>query len=124
MSDELLKAARNAMKRAYAPYSKFKVGAAVETKGGNIYVGCNVENAAYGLTQCAERNAIGSAIAAGEQKFRRIAIVTSDRKATPPCGSCRQVLREFGTGIEVLMIGAKSRKRMSLRNLLPNAFHS
>lgn len=123
MSEELVKAARNAMKRAYAPYSKFKVGAAVETKGGNIYAGCNVENASYGLTLCAERNAICAAVAAGERDFVRVAIVTSGRKRTPPCGACRQVLREFGPSLQVLMAGSGGVKKISLEKLLPNAFH-
>ena len=123
MNDELIRAARTAMKQAYAPYSRFRVGAALETKGGNIHTGCNVENASYGLTLCAERNAIAAAVVAGEREFVRVAIVTSGRKPTPPCGACRQALREFGSGIQVLMAGGKEVKRMSLEKLLPNAFH-
>ncbi len=124
MSEELIKAARGAMKQAYAPYSRFRVGAALEAESGEIFTGCNVENASYGLTLCAERNAIGAAVAAGKRKFTRVAIVTSGRKLTPPCGACRQALREFGSGIQVLMVGGKKVKRMSLEKLLPNAFHS
>ncbi len=124
MSEELIRSARSVMKQAYAPYSKFRVGAAIETKSGNIYTGCNVENASYGLTLCAERNAIGAAIAAGESDFVRVAIVTSGRKLTSPCGACRQVLREFGPRLEVLLAGGKQVKRLSLEKLLPNAFHA
>jgi len=119
---DLWRAAKDVMERAYAPYSAFRVGAALETKNGRIFVGCNVENSSYGLTICAERSAVASAVAAGERKFKRILIATSTAKITPPCGACRQVLKEFGLNIKVLMAGKKKIKQASLSKLLPSAF--
>lgn len=93
---QALRAAAHAVqKRAYAPYSRFHVGAALLTEDGRIFSGCNVENASYGLCLCAERNAVGQAVAAGVQKFRAIAIIATGDKAASPCGMCRQVLSEF-----------------------------
>ena len=88
--------------RAYAPYSKFKVGAAVEGSSGKIYGGCNVENTSYGLTICAERSAVFSAVSAGEREIKSVAVVTSDKKLSMPCGACRQVIIEFGKGADIL----------------------
>jgi cytidine deaminase len=99
--------ARNALavrERAHAPYSEFQVGAAVLAAGGEIFAGCNVENASYGLTICAERVAIGTAVAAGHKKILAVAVATSGGYA--PCGACRQVLSEFGPAMEVILIDA------------------
>ena len=102
-SDPLIVAARKARRRAVAPYSNFKVGAALETEDGTVIEGCNVENASYGLTMCAERVAMFAALAQGHRKFRRIAIVADTETPTPPCGPCRQILWEFGGDLEVTL---------------------
>jgi len=115
---DLVEAAKAAMARAHAPYSKFRVGAALRTASGRIFAGCNVENASLGLTICAERVAACSAVAAGEREFASIAIVTSRGRPAAPCGACRQFLAEFSENLEVWM-GAK---RATLRQLLPGAF--
>jgi len=118
----LVEAARAQLRRAHAPYSRFRVGAALETRGGRIFAGCNVENASLGLAICAERVAACSAVAAGEKEFVRIAIVTSAGRATAPCGACRQFLAEFAPRLEVLMVGRGGVKRAGLQALLPSAF--
>lgn len=102
-SDRLVAAARKARRRAVAPYSKFKVGAALETDDGTVIEGCNVENASYGLTMCAERVAMFSALAQGHRKFRRIVVVADTDAPTPPCGPCRQILWEFGGNLQVIL---------------------
>jgi cytidine deaminase len=122
-NQQLLAAARRAQKRAYAPYSKFPVGAALLTASGKVYTGCNVENASYGLTICAERVAITKAVSEGEKKFRAIAIVAPSRYLSP-CGACRQVLAEFG---DLTVITADSRRIRhaqvhQLKYLLPHSF--
>lgn len=124
MSDggALVAKAREVMARAHAPYSRFCVGAAVEADDGRVFVGCNVENASYGLTVCAERMAVGAAVAGGARKFRRIAVTTGVEPPGPPCGACRQVLAEFGLDVEVIAAGPKSERRWVLRTLLPDAF--
>jgi cytidine deaminase len=99
---ELLAAAKSAMKVAYAPYSKFSVGAAVRTKSGKIFRGCNVENVSFGLTICAERSAVAAAISAGERDFVVIAVVANSKKPALPCGACRQVLAEFNPAMKVV----------------------
>ena len=102
-SDRLVAAARKARRHAIAPYSKFKVGAALETEDGTVIEGCNVENASYGLTMCAERVAMFSALAQGHRQFRRIAVVADTDAPTPPCGPCRQILWEFGGNLQVTL---------------------
>lgn len=126
-SDEraLVEAARAVRERAYAPYSGFKVGAALETADGRVLIGCNVENATYGLTICAERSAIFRAIADGHpvRSFARVAIVADTAEPTPPCGACRQLLWEFCGDIEVILAnreGITARYRM--KDLLPVPF--
>src|SRR5436305_7665337 len=99
----LLDAARAARLNAWAPFSKFKVGAALETADGQIITGCNVENATYGLTICAERVAVFKAISEGHRSFTRVAVVADTAEPTPPCGACRQVLWEFGGDLEVIL---------------------
>ena len=98
---ELIQQARAAREQAYAPYSKFPVGAALLTSTGRVFSGCNVENLSFGLTICAERNAVFAAIAAGERKFTKIAIVSDSKTPISPCGACRQVLAEFGLDLGV-----------------------
>lgn len=119
---ELVKAALGALARAYAPYSRFRVGAALETKSGKIFAGCNVENASFGLAICAERAAACAAVAAGERTFTRVVIVTSSGRPTPPCGACRQFLKELSPGLEVLMRGRRRIGRATLEELLPTPF--
>ena len=119
----LIAAARRAAQTAYAPYSKFRVGAAVLTRTGEIYTGCNVENASYGLSNCAERTAVFTAVAAGERKIAAVAVYTPTWKPTLPCGACRQVIHEFGPKA-VILCACRSRKRLetTLDQLLPGAF--
>ena len=119
----LEKAARQAAKVSYSPYSKFRVGAAVLAGSGKVYPVTNVENARYGLCNCAERTAIFSAIAAGERTVRAVAVYTPTRRATSPCGACRQVINEFGPAALVISVcdGAE-RIETTLDKLLPDAF--
>jgi cytidine deaminase len=126
-SDEraLVEAARAVRERAHAPYSGFKVGAALEARTGDVLVGCNVENATYGLTVCAERAAIFRAIADGHQprSFSRIAIVADTAEPTPPCGACRQLLWEFCGDIEVVLANLeRTTARHRVSELLPKPF--
>ncbi len=121
----LIRAARSAAKRAYAPYSKVWVGSAVLTKTGNIHTGCNVENASYGLTICAERAAIFSAVAqeGGDKlKIRAIAVFKKSGSPLSPCGACRQVIFEFGPDAVVIFQGAEGLEEMPINRLLPEAF--
>jgi cytidine deaminase len=118
----LVAAARAAQARAHAPYSKYHVGAALEAEDGRVFVGCNVENASYGLTICAERVAAGSAVAAGATRFRRVVIVTDSDPPGSPCGACRQFLAEFGTDIDVEAVGPRATRRWRLSELLPATF--
>ena len=123
--EHLLKAARQTMARAYAPYSKFLVGAAILTELGEVFTGCNVENASYGLTMCAERTAIFSAVAhsGGENvRIRAIAVTTPDDVACSPCGACRQVIWEFGPEAIVLFRAKEGWKETPIRDLLPEGF--
>lgn len=122
--EQLLAAALEAREHAFAPYSHFLVGAAVEDVEGRIFAGCNVESASYGLTMCAERNAIFHGVAAGSRKFRRVLVVTDTEALTPPCGACRQVLHEFlgPEGAVVLSNLRGAREEFRMRDLLPRAF--
>ncbi len=107
--EALIVAARNAREHAHAPYSNFRVGAAVRAKSGRIFTGCNVENSTYGLTLCAERVAIFKAISEGERGFDAIAVVTDTDSLTPPCGACRQILWEFCGDAEVVLANLKGK---------------
>jgi len=122
MSAELVRRAREVMRNAYAPYSKFHVGAAIEAADGTIHVGCNVENASYGLTICAERMAVGAAVAAGKRTLKRVVVATAVEPPATPCGACRQLLAEFGLDLEIIAVGPSSERRWKLKELLPEAF--
>jgi cytidine deaminase len=122
MADPVVEAARSTLERAHAPYSRFRVGAALEAVDGRVFAGCNVENASYGLTMCAERVALGAAIAAGAVRFRRLVVVTEQAPAVAPCGACRQVLVEFAEALEVMAIGGTDVRRWNLAELLPERF--
>jgi cytidine deaminase len=122
VTDPLIEAARGVQARAYAPYSRYHVGAALEAEDGRVFVGCNVENASYGLTQCAERAAVTAAIAAGAGRFRRVVIVTDSDPPAAPCGACRQVLAEFAPELVVEAVGPQRRERWTMRDLLPAGF--
>ena len=121
---ELLEAARTARERAYTPYSGFRVGAALRTADGATFLGCNVENAAYPATICAERTAVVSAVAAGHRRFRALAVIGSGPGPTTPCGTCRQVLFEFAPDLVVLASGDDdvSRRYVLGADLLPDGF--
>ena len=119
----LVKDAIAAKKRAYAPYSRFRVGAALLSTSGRIYAGCNVEISTYALTICAERTAIFKAISEGDRNFKAIAVVSDDPGYTPPCGACRQVLMDLAGNIDFLMINGKGDvKLLKMKKLLPHAF--
>lgn len=123
MADALVSAAMKARENAVALFSKFKVGAALETTDGVLISGCNVENATYGLTICAERVAVFKALSEGHRKFRRIAVVADTAQLTPPCGACRQILWEFGGDLEVILANlAGAVAHHQLRDLLPLPF--
>ena len=122
-SDALVEAARRARKNAHAEFSKFKVGAALEAADGTIITGCNIENATYGLTLCAERVAMFKALSDGHRRFRRVAVVADTADPTPPCGPSRQILWEFGGDLEVILANLRSEKgRYRLSALLPLPF--
>jgi cytidine deaminase len=121
-SDLLIEAARRVQANAYAPYSNYAVGAALQCEDGSVFVGCNVENASYGLTNCAERVAIAAAVSQGQRRFRRIVIVSNSDPPAAPCGACRQVLREFSRDLEVHAVGPKRTLQWKLTELLPAAF--
>lgn len=119
----LLDRARKARKKAFAPFSKFKVGAAVEAASGRVYTGANVENASYGLTLCAERVAILYAVAQGERRFKRVAVVADSAKLTGPCGACRQIIWEFCGDAEIILGNLKGKTAVyRMRDLFPLPF--
>lgn len=122
-ADRLVAAARAAREHAVAPYSHFKVGAALEAEDGTIITGCNVENATYGLTVCAERVAMFKALSDGHRTFRRVVVVADTAAPTPPCGACRQILWEFGGDLEVIMANLSAvTATMQLKDLFPLPF--
>ncbi|MDI3471851.1 MAG: cytidine deaminase [Thermotogaceae bacterium] len=119
----LIEIARKAKENAYSPYSKFKVGAALLTKNGKVYTGCNIENSSFGLSICAERVAIFKAISEGEKDFEKIVIVADTTESIRPCGACRQVMSEFGD-FEIVMVSKKNEiAKSSVRKLLPFNFN-
>jgi cytidine deaminase len=122
VSEALIAAAKKAQEQAYAPYSGFRVGAAVEAEDGTIYTGCNIENASYGLTICAERAAVAAAVTAGHRRIVRAAVVTDADPPAAPCGACRQVLSEFGPALTVFASGPRGQRRWTMTELLPDAF--
>jgi cytidine deaminase len=123
MTDSLAKAALAARENAHAPYSHFRVGAALEDATGRIHTGCNIENATYGLTLCAERVAVFKAISEGARTFRRIAIAADTDTLTPPCGACRQILWEFCGDIEMVLVNPLGKtETIQLKELFPRAF--
>ena len=121
--DSLAQAALAARLNAVAPYSKFLVGAALESDTGTVYSGCNIENATYGLTMCAERVAIFKALSEGARTFRRIAVAADTDTLTPPCGSCRQLIWEFCGDVEVVLVNPRgASERFQMRDLFPRPF--
>jgi cytidine deaminase len=122
-SESLVDAARRAREQAVATFSGFKVGAALETRDGVVITGCNIENATYGLTICAERVAMFKALSEGHREFARIAIVADTEAPTPPCGACRQILWEFGGDLDVVLANLSEEKGSHrLKDLLPLPF--
>jgi cytidine deaminase len=123
--EPLVVAARKARENAHAPFSKFKVGAGLRASSGRVYGGCNVENATYGLTVCAERIAIFKALSEGERKFDAIAVVTDTDDLTPPCGACRQLIWEFCGDVPVVMTNLQGKEEViPMRELFPKPFDS
>lgn len=121
--EKLIELANEARERAFAPYSKFKVGAAIETDEGEFFIGCNIESASYGLTVCAERVAIWKAVSEGKMNFKSIAVVVDTEELTPPCGVCRQIIWEFCHDIPVILANLKGKSEViQMRELLPRAF--
>jgi cytidine deaminase len=121
--DALLEAALRARQHAHAPFSNFKVGAALEDDSGRIHTGCNVENATYGLTVCAERVAVFKAVSEGARSFTRMAVAADTQVLTPPCGACRQILWEFCGDIELVLVNLAGRtERFRLKDLFPRPF--
>lgn len=121
--EKLIEAAQDVREKAFAPYSKFRVGAAARTKSGKIYTGCNVESASYGLTVCAERVAIWKAVSEGEKEFEEIAVVADTEEITPPCGACRQIIWEFCGDVPVIFANLNGDVEIAqMKDLLPRAF--
>lgn len=123
--EKLIEAAHKARERAFAPYSNFKVGAALETVEGEIIIGCNIESASYGLTVCAERVAIWKAISEGTKEFKSITVAVDTETLTPPCGACRQIIWEFCGDIPVTLTNLTGKtETVQMKELLPRAFDS
>ncbi len=121
--NELINKAKNAREHSYSPYSRFKVGTALRTKNGMVFTGCNIENSSYGLSICAEREAIFKAISAGERDLDTIAIVTDSNKLITPCGACRQVMWEFSKDMTVIVANLKGEKKeFKIKELLAHPF--
>jgi len=121
--DSLLQAALQARNRAHAPFSKFHVGAAVEDENGRVFSGCNIENASYGLTICAERVAVFKAISEGAGRLKRVAVVADTGTLTPPCGACRQILWEFCGDAQLLLANLSGQQEiMSIKEIFPRPF--
>ena len=124
MDNELLiKKAKQVSEKAYAPYSGFKVGAALLTKSGKVFTGCNVENSSYGLSNCAERTAVFKAVSEGEMEFSELVIYVDSDILFTPCGACRQVLSEFSSDLKITIISNKDRLETTISELLPYKFH-
>ena len=122
-TDALIRAALEARERAHAPFSRFKVGAAIEDENGRVFTGCNVENATYGLTICAERVAVFKAVSEGATKLKRVVVVADTDILTPPCGACRQILWEFCPDAELILANtAGKRESMSMKEIFPRPF--
>lgn len=119
---ELIEEAKRVRAFAYAPYSRFAVGAALRTKSGKVYNGCNIENSAFPMTMCAERIAVFRAVSAGERDFDTIAVIADSPSPTPPCGACRQVLAEFGVSRVIMANVSGDTEEKTLDELLPGAF--
>jgi cytidine deaminase len=119
----LIKKAKQVSEKAYAPYSGFKVGAALLTKSGKVFTGCNVENSSYGLSNCAERTAVFKAISEGKMDFSELVIYVDSDILFTPCGACRQVLSEFSSDLKITIISNKDRLETTITELLPYKFH-
>ena len=121
--EQLIQAARDARMRSVAPFSKFKVGAALQTKAGKVFTGCNIESASYGLTVCAERVAIWKALSEGERDFTDLVVVADTETLTPPCGTCRQIIWEFAKHAKIVLANLRGqREEVHIIDLLPRAF--
>jgi cytidine deaminase len=121
---ELLNLVREAQSKAIAPFSKFPVGAVLETKSGKLYTGCNIEVSSYGLTICAERVAMFKALSEGEKEFTRLVVTANTRELCPPCGACRQVLLEYAPDLKLILLNSQGKTReTTISALLPEAFN-
>jgi len=121
--NQLIETAKAARVQSLAPFSKFLVGAALQTKAGKVYTGCNIESASYGLTVCAERVAIWKALSEGEREFTDLVVVADTEALTPPCGTCRQIIWEFAKHAKIVLANMRGqREEVSIKDLLPRAF--